>query len=201
MKQEQKKFFKNKTQMVIYIIIFFILILAFIFLGTRSYKTSVNTDNEQFDKEFTLVDKDNVFHYVNNTETRTLINQGNAIIFFGSNTSNWVNHYAKLLNNAAKKANVERINYYDYFKDRQNKNGTYENIVNKLSYYLKTNDEGVQNIYAPTVVIIKNGNILYYDDETSFTSNNIDPDKYWTMEKEQEKEQEFLQAFKDYLGE
>lgn len=201
MKQEQKKFFKNKAQMVIYIIIFFILIWAFIFLGTRSYKTSVRTDNEQFDKEFTLVDKDNVFHYVTNTEARTLINQGNAIIFFGSNTSSWVNHYAKLLNNVAKSENIERINYYDYFKDRQNKNGTYESIVNKLSYYLKTNDEGVQNIYAPAVVIIKNGNIIYYDDETSFTSNNIDPDKYWTREKEEEKEQEFRQAFKAYLGE
>ena len=57
---KNEKLFKNKVQMVIYIILFCLLIYGFIYLGKKDYKVEVN-DNERFASEFSLVSKDNVF--------------------------------------------------------------------------------------------------------------------------------------------
>lgn len=201
MNTNKKRFFKNKIQMIIYISVFLVLLLAFIFLGTRNYKSTVTNDKLQFDQEFSLVDKDNVFKYVKSTEVRTMLNQGNGIIFFGFNTSYWVNYYAKVLNDTAKESGITTINYYDFYKDRKEKNGTYEIIVSKLSYYLKTNDEGIQNINAPTLLVIKDGNIIYFDDETSITEHNITPAEFWNDDKVNSKKTELKLAFSHFLGE
>ncbi len=200
MNTEKKHFFKNKIQMVIYIVIFCGLLCSFVLLGTRNYSSNVKNDNEQFDQEFSLVDSDNVFHYVKSTEVRTILNQGNGIIFFGFNTSVWVNYYAKILNEAAKESGITSINYYDFYKDRKENNGTYEAIVSKISYYLYTDDEGQQNINAPTLLIIKDGNIIYFDDETSFIKHNVTPSDFWTAEKTEEKKNDLKLAFNNYLG-
>lgn len=61
---KNEKLFKNKTQMVIYIILFCLLIYGFIYFGKKDYKVKVS-DNERFASEFSLVSKDNVFKYVN----------------------------------------------------------------------------------------------------------------------------------------
>lgn len=200
MNTDKKHFFENKIQMIIYISIFLVLLFAFIFLGTRNYKNASTNDNLQFDQEFSLVDKDNVFNYVKSTDVRTMLNKGNGIIFFGFNTSVWVNNYAKILNETAKESGILKISYYDFYKDRKEKNGTYETIVSKLSYYLKTNDEGIQNINAPTLLVIKDGNIIYFDDETAITEHNITPADFWTDDKINEKKAELKQVFLQFLG-
>ena len=188
---------KTKTKIDIFLI--FLIILGFIYVGTRDFNVVEKEDNKKFDKEYSNVSKDNVFTYVNSNEVYTTIKNGSAIIFMGFPNNNWSGYYAKLVNDAAKEVGVKKILYYDFLEDRNNNNGTYESIVNKLSSFLPVIDTGEQNIYAPTLVIVKNGQIVAFDNETAIKNGNISPDDYWNQYNSGIKIQNLKEMFKNYL--
>ena len=195
---KNEKLFKNKTQMVIYIILFCLLIYGFIYFGKKDYKVKVS-DNERFSSEFSLVSKDNVFKYVNATDARMVAKGAKGIVLFGTN-NDWVNYYAYILDKVAKEVGIEEIYYYDFIKNRKDNNGTYEDIVKTLSNYVTYNDKGVAEIYAPSLLVVSNDKVILFDSETSFVKGNILPNAYWNSEKIAEKENQIREAFIKYLN-
>lgn len=195
---KNEKLFKNKTQMVIYIILFCLLIYGFIYLGKKDYKVKVS-DNERFSSEFSLVSKDNVFKYVNATDARMVAKGAKGIVLFGTN-NDWVNYYAYIVDKVAKEVGIEEIYYYDFIKNRKDNNGTYEDIVKTLSNYVTYNDKGVAEIYAPSLLVVSNDKVILFDSETSFVKGNILPNAYWNSEKIAEKENQIREAFIKYLN-
>ena len=107
-------------------------------------------------------------------------------------------YYAKILNDVGKEVGIDKIYYYDFLKDRDEANGTYETIVNKLSVYAPVNDEGIQNISAPTVIIVKNGGIIGYFDDTAIIRGNITPDIYYNENQEAIVYEQFKTALLEY---
>lgn len=195
---KNEKLFKNKTQMVIYIILFCLLIYGFIYFGKKDYKVKVS-DNERFASEFSLVSKDNVFKYVNATDARMVAKGAKGIVLFGTKNE-WVNYYAYMVNKIAKEVGVKEIYYYDFTKNRKDNNGTYEDIVKTLSNYVTYNDKGVAEIYAPSLLVVSNDKVILFDSETSFVKGDILPNAYWNSEKIAEKENEIREAFIKYLN-
>ncbi|MBD9107420.1 hypothetical protein EGP99_06430 [bacterium] len=195
---KNEKLFKNKTQMVIYIILFCLLIYGFIYLGKKDYKVKVS-DNERFSSEFSLVSKDNVFKYVNATDARMVAKGAKGIVLFGTN-NDWVNYYAYIVDKVAKEVGIEEIYYYDFIKNRKDNNGTYEDIVKTLSNYVTYNDKGVAEIYAPSLLVVSNDKVILFDSETSFVKGDILPNAYWNSEKIAEKENQIREAFIKYLN-
>lgn len=195
---KNEKLFKNKTQMVIYIILFCLLIYGFIYFGKKDYKVKVS-DNERFASEFSLVSKDNVFKYVNATDARMVAKGAKGIVLFGTKNE-WVNYYAYMVNKIAKEVGIEEIYYYDFIKNRKDNNGTYEDIVKTLSNYVTYNDKGVAEIYAPSLLVVSNDKVILFDSETSFVKGDILPNAYWNSEKIAEKENEIREAFIKYLN-
>ena len=195
---KNEKLFKNKTQMVIYIILFCLLIYGFIYLGKKDYKVKVS-DNERFASEFSLVSKDNVFKYVNATDARMVAKGAKGIVLFGTN-NDWVNYYAYIVDKVAKEVGIEEIYYYDFIKNRKDNNGTYEDIVKTLSNYVTYNDKGVAEIYAPSLLVVSNDKVILFDSETSFVKGDILPNAYWNSEKIAEKENQIREAFIKYLN-
>lgn len=195
---KNEKLFKNKTQMVIYIILFCLLIYGFIYLGKKDYKVKVS-DNERFASEFSLVSKDNVFKYVNATDARMVAKGAKGIVLFGTN-NDWVNYYAYIVDKVAQEVGIEEIYYYDFIKNRKDNNGTYEDIVRTLSNYVTYNDKGVAEIYAPSLLVVSNDKVILFDSETSFVKGDILPNAYWNSEKIAEKENEIREAFIKYLN-
>lgn len=195
---KNEKLFKNKTQMVIYIILFCLLIYGFIYLGKKDYKVKVS-DNERFSSEFSLVSKDNVFKYVNATDARMVAKGAKGIVLFGTN-NDWVNYYAYIVDKVAKEVGIEEIYYYDFTKNRKDNNGTYEDIVKTLSNYVTYNDKGVAEIYAPSLLVVSNDKVILFDSETSFVKGDILPNAYWNSEKIAEKENQIREAFIKYLN-
>lgn len=195
---KNKKMFKSKTQMVIYIIIFCLLIYAFIYLGKKEYKVEL-PDNEKFSSMFSMVSTDNVFKIVNATEARMVSRGAKGIVLFGTENE-WVNYYAYIVNKIAKEVGIEEIYYYDFTKNRKDNNGTYEDIVKNLSNYVTYNDKGVAEIYAPTLLVVSNDEVLLFDSETSFINGEITPSTYWNTAKEDAKENEIREAFIKYLN-
>lgn len=196
-KIKNQHIFKNKVQMVIYLILFAFLLYMFIFLGGLNYESKIQ-DNERFAEEFNLVPKDNVFKYINTQDAKMLITGEKGIVLIGHQTE-WVNHYARIVNEVAKSLNISQINYYDILDDRQNNNGTYEAIVNYLDGYITYNDLGEGNLYAPTLIIKKNNKIIYFDDETSTIKGKMTPSSYWTEFQVNMKKSELEAAFQKYL--
>ena len=195
---KNKKMFKSKTQMVIYIIIFCLLIYAFIYLGKKEYKVEL-PDNEKFSSMFSMVSTDNVFKIVNATEARMVSRGAKGIVLFGTENE-WVNYYAYIVNKIAKEVGIEEIYYYDFIKNRKDNNGTYEDIVKTLSNYVTYNDKGVAEIYAPSLLVVSNDKVILFDSETSFVKGEITPSTYWNTAKEDAKENEIREAFIKYLS-
>lgn len=194
---KNEKLFKNKWQMVIYFILFVILIGAFIYLGTLDYDESL-PDNEQFAEDFSLVSEDNVFKYVNATDALMVANGTKGIVLFGTHNE-WVNYYANIVNKVAKEVGIDTIYYYDFVSNRQDNNGTYETIVERLSDYVTYNDYGTPEIYAPSLLVVSGDEVLLFDTETAFVRGDIAPSEYWNSFNESAKMQELRNVFTEYL--
>ena len=194
---KNKKMFKSKTQMVIYIIIFCLLIYAFIYLGKKEYKVEL-PDNEKISSMFSMVSTDNVFKIVNATEARMVSRGAKGIVLFGTENE-WVNYYAYIVNKIAKEVGVEEIYYYDFTKNRKDNNGTYEDIVKNLSNYVTYNDKGVAEIYAPSLLVVSKDEVLLFDSDTSFIKGKTTPSTYWNSFTQGEKEQNLRAVFTEYL--
>lgn len=189
----------KKIKRIIQIIMFISIICAFIYIGTKDFTKEVIVDNERFDQDYKNVSKDNVFVYANANDIYTVLKGGTGIIFMGFKENVWSGYYANILNEIAKKNNVEKILYYDFLEDRNNKNATYQSIVLKLSNYVPTLDSGKQDIYAPTLVMVKNGEIIAYDATTSINKGTITPETYWNEYNVGLKENELITMFQNYL--
>lgn len=156
------------------------LILCFIYLGTRNYKINEPKDNEVFSAEYQEIDENNIFVYTDASKVLSKLRGGSGIIFFGFKSNIWAGYYANILNDAAMSLGLEEIYYYDFYEDRNNHNGTYESIVEILNPYITVLDDGTKNLYSPSVVIVKEGQIVAFNDDTAFMKGNTLPEDYWT---------------------
>lgn len=174
-------------QKIFYTLAFIILIGAFIFLGTRNYKIKELSDNELFNKEYKTVDINNHFQVLDSEETLTFLEKGTGILFLGFPENKWSTSIAEMLDQASKELDYSPVYYFNFKEERESRHDNYLGIMREIDDYLKKDDLGKMDILAPTVVAIEKGNVIYYDDETIFVKNKIEPKDYWTLEKKQEK--------------
>lgn len=172
------KFFKNKKN-IIKLLIFMVMIYLFAYLGTKEYKTEV-TDNVRFSNEYKDISKNNLYVYANENKILDILNGKSGILFMGFPSNIWSHYYAEYLNEVALRYEIKEIYYYNFSKDRQMNNNVYNTIVNKLKEHLSFDDNGNMDLSAPTVVIVKNGEILYFDDEITYLKGEVSPEEYFT---------------------
>ncbi len=189
-------------QKIFYIISFIFLFAAFIYLGTKNYNAPIRklSDQESFTQEYGIT-SDNLYAYKNAQDVLELLNTGSGIIFFAFPENEWSHIYADILNEVAKTYEIEEIWYYNFKNDRSNNNYYYNNIVRILNAYVPVIDTGEKELYAPSFVIVKDGEIIGYDDETAIVSGDVTVDDYWTMEKQQRKKVELGILVQKYLNE
>ena len=108
-------------------------------------------------------------------------------------------YYAKLLNEVAKEFGIDEIYYYDFLEDRENNNATYEDIANLLEDYVYINDLGKIEIYAPSLLVMKNGKIILFDKDLNFNEGKTNPRKYFNENYEIKKSQ-IKMALNMYIG-
>ena len=185
--------------MIISIILFILFIAGFIYIGTIDFSKKEIDDNEKFAREYKdIIDKDNVYVYINSQDAANYVHKDDVIILFGIKDSLWVGYYANILNEVAKNCGINRIYYYDITADRNNKNGTYQSIVNYLSDYITHLDDGSVDLHGPTLFIKKSGRVIYFDDSNAFISGNITPEDYWNEYQSNLQKITFNNVLKDY---
>lgn len=198
---KKKKFFKNKIQMVAYIIIFIICICLFIYIGTIDFEKLEDSDAVKFSREYNMVSTDNVYKYATATDVLNIIQGRSGVVLMGFPDNEWTNYYAYYLNSVALEVGIDEISYYNFLRDRENSNGTYETILQHLSHYVLTNDLGVQNLEAPTIMVVKNGMILAYMDDNSVIKGNIKPDSYFKDANIESLKYDIRKVLLEYKGE
>ena len=198
-KNNKKKLFKNKTQMVIYIILFVALLSLFVVVGQIDFKKEEEPEATQFSTLYNLVDKDNLYVFSDATNVLNILKGRSGVVFLAFPSNKWSNKYASILNEVSKEVGLDKIYYYDFKKDRDESNGTYETIVNELDMYVPVNDENEKNIQAPTVVIVKNGKIIAYFDDATLIKGPVTPDEYYNENQVASLKSSFKVALEEYL--
>lgn len=173
---------KKYIRIVVYFILFVFLIGAFVYLGKKDFSSNIQSDNEKFAQEY-KIDKENPFVYAYGSQIVDIIKNKSGIIFLGFSSNDWSRYYVRYLNDVLESNNVKKVYYYDLLKDRTKYTKYYRELEELLSGYLYKLDSGKPTISTPALLIVKDGKILFFDDETAIERNNITPDYYWTSEK------------------
>ena len=169
---------KKMTRNFIYLVLFAFLIWCFVYLGKKDFSSTI-TDAERFSKEYTIIDTDNPFIYVNSNQVLNILNNETGIILVGFSSNAWMQEYVRELYPILKENNITKVYYYDVIEDRTKKTKNFRQIEDLLSKYLKITDMGAEYLFTPALIFVKDGKIINYDDETSLVSFDMRPDTYW----------------------
>lgn len=187
----------------IQVTIILFLTFCFAYLGTKKYDNTKKNEKVVFhsSNDDTLVNSYNVFKNTNHSKVLALLNKGESMIFMCTNNSEWCSKYAEIVNQSAINNYVDLIYYYNIEEDRSCNNATYGKIIDKLSSYLYKDNMGKFQLNVPVLLFVKDGNIKFFDDETSIVRGNQNINDYWTEEKINEKLALFDIAMKEFLDE
>ena len=169
---------KKMTRNFIYLVLFAFLIWCFVYLGKKDFSNTI-TDAERFSKEYTAIDTDNPFVYVNSNRVLNILNNETGIILVGFSSNAWMQEYVRELYPILKENNITKVYFYDVIEDRTKKTKNFRQIEDLLSKYLKITDMGSEYLFTPALIFVKDGKIINYDDETSLVSFDMRPDTYW----------------------
>lgn len=178
---------KKCVYIVIAILIMALLIGYLIFFN----KSKDNNDAQKFALEYGIT-TNNVFVYRDQQEIINILKNGTGIVYLGFPECPWCKEYVKYLNEVAKESNFNKIYYLNILNDRKNNTEEYQEIVSLLDEYLRYSDEGTKRIYVPAMIVVQNGKIIGFDDETSYDTKGYEtPSEYWANED--------LKSFKERL--
>ena len=140
--------------------------------------------------------EDNNIEYIEPTEAAKILNEGDGIIYFGFSSCPWCRALVPVLLNAMESSNLDKIYYVDMRPDNDKANDirdSYNIVKNKAKktkegaegyndilialadeledYVLVSEDgkkinTGVERLYAPTVVAVKNGEVIAFHEGT-----------------------------------
>jgi len=174
------------------------LVLTFILVGCT--KEEKETDSEKFAKEYTTVTDDNYFVYRNIDEIIKILEHGTGVVYLGFPECPWCQAYVKMLNEVADVEGLEKIYYYNIYEDRKNNTDSYQKIVNIISDYLQYDDEGNKRIYVPAIIVVSEGQIIGFDDETAYDTKGFEkPEEYWTEQEVSDLKQKLTTMINEVL--
>ena len=161
--------------------IFIIIPIIFAFLLVGCNKEKKETDAKKFAKEYTTVTEDNYFVYRTSDEIIKILEHGTGVVYLGFPECPWCQSYVKMLNEVADVEGLDKIYYLNIIEDKKNKTEDYQKIVNLLKDKLRYDEEGNKRIYVPAVIVVSEGKIVGFDDETSYDTKGFEkPEDYWT---------------------
>lgn len=140
------------------------------------------TDAERFKAEYPEVAADNRFVYATSEEVLSIFESGTGLVYLGFEECPWCQKISTRLDEAAKEEGLDKIHYLDIRSDRQSGSEAYEKLVEVLSQYLETDENGEPRIYVPDVTAVKDGEIVgrFEMEEPTEDEPFTGPDDYWT---------------------
>ncbi len=188
---------KKWIKKVVYAVLFIAMIGAFIYLSEK-YKSNADDPVRVITDYYDLkLDKDR-YTIITGGGFINLIQHGRSIIIVGSKTSSWSKEFVKQLDIALTEAEVDQVYYYDINNDKSQKNSNYYKIKELLNGSLTTTDGSKNNLLAPSLYIIIDGEVKYYNVDTVAMKNTIQVEDYWKEEKKLAFRKEVKEAITKY---
>lgn len=173
---------KKRIMILVSVIILFMIGVVSLVLFLKKDKKTVS-DMEKFSAEYHEVANNNVFVYRNIDEIINILEKGTGIVYLGFPECKWCQRYTKYLNEVAMDMGISKIYYYNIREDRKLNTENYHKIVSILENYLQNDEEGNKRIYVPSVIALKKGEIVGFDDETAWDTKEFEtPDEYWNRD-------------------
>ena len=161
--------------------ILLIIPIIFALLLTACTKEEKETDAKKFAKEYTQITEDNYFVYRTSDEIIKILENGTGVVYLGFPECPWCQSYVKMLNEVADIEGLEKIYYLNILEDRKNNTEDYQKIVEILKDHLQYDDEGNKKVFVPAVIVVSKGEIIGFNDETSYDTKGFEnPEDYWT---------------------
>lgn len=183
---------------IIYGILYLIIAGLFIYVGTYNYKIKTKEDNVKVANKFKSVDKNNKYKVVELSDVlKTLKNSGVILL---ANSNDWSDKYAYIVNQAALNTDIKEIELYDITVDRSQNNKLYKELINKLNHYVIVDDENNKHLYMPALIVVKDSEIIYFDNETAEQYTYMKVDEYWSKDSMERKQSVFETKINEYLG-
>ena len=193
MKNRSKKF--RIIRKTIYLFLFASIIGAFIYLSNK-YESLSEEKTIKFTDYYESIDTDRYNIIKANTLLKQLKN-GKNVIFIGNHTSGWSEAYAYLLTECLDELNIQ-ISYYDLNADKNQKNSNYYTIRERLKNNLVSTDESDSNLLAPSLYIVDNGKVKYYNITTAAIKNTTGIQDYWNNYNRESFKREIKNNIKKY---
>lgn len=172
---------KKKTIIISSIVVLLLIVGLVLFLVFKKNKINKNIDEEKikFAEEYKTT-KDNVFTYRTIEEINKILKNSTGLVFLGFPECPWCRGYVPIINEIAKKEGLEKVYYFNIYEDRKNNTEEYQEMVKLLKGFLRYDDEGNERIYAPSLIAVKNGKILEFDDTRYWDNKKYDSaEEFW----------------------
>ena len=188
---------KNKKMFVLgFTLIVIGLILLYFFLIKK--EDSKETDAQKFKNEYTKVSDDNPFVYRNIDQIINILEKGTGVVYLGFPECPWCQAYVPYVDEVAKKVGIDKVYYFNIQEDRKNNTEEYQKIVKILNAYLSNDEEGNKRVFVPALIVVKDGEIVVFNDETSLDTKGYEkPEDYWKNEGTDDLKTLFEKSFKE----
>ena len=156
--------------------------VAFVYL---SEKYSSNSERKVYTiNDYYAENNNKYYEVVTGNKMISLLRNGHNIIFIGSSSSIYSQKYIEEIDKIFNSLKIDKVYYYDLNNDKYQQNSNYYEIKELLDGYLTSTDDSDNNLLAPSLYIINNGQVEYYNTETSTMKNTSSIESYWTEEQE-----------------
>lgn len=173
---------KSLIRKIIYAILFLLMAVAFVYL---SEKYSSNSERKVYTiNDYYAENNNKYYEVVTGNKMISLLRNGHNIIFIGSSSSIYSQKYIEEIDKIFNSLKIDKVYYYDLNNDKYQQNSNYYEIRELLDGYLTSTDDSDNNLLAPSLYIINNGQVEYYNTETSTMKNTSSVESYWTEEQE-----------------
>ena len=187
---------KSILRKIIYFLLFALMIVAFIVLSEKYADNSeqrISVISDYYENT-----KANCYEVISGNKMISLLKSGKNIIFIGSSVSDYSIKYMEELDTIFKNLKIDKVYYYDINNDKSQENSNYYDIKELLNGYLVETDTISNNLLSPSLYIVNDGKVMYYNVETSAMKNTDTVKSYWTPEKEITFSNEITAAISNY---
>lgn len=172
-----------------------LILLYFFFIKKDDNK---ETDAQKFKNEYNKVSDDNPFVYRNIDQIINILEKGTGVVYLGFPECPWCQAYVPYVEEVAKKVGIDKVYYFNILEDRKNNSEKYQKIVKILNEYIPNDEEGNKRVFVPALIIVKEGKILLFNDETSLDTKGYEkPEDYWKNEGSEDLKLLFEKAFNE----
>lgn len=172
-----------------------LILLYFFFIKKDDNK---ETDALRFKNEYCKVSENNPFVYRNIDQIINILEKGTGVVYLGFPECPWCQAYVPYVEEVAKKVGIDKVYYFNILEDRKNNSEKYQKIVKILNEYIPNDEEGNKRVFVPALIIVKEGKILLFNDETSLDTKGYEkPEDYWKNEGSEDLKLLFEKAFNE----